>query len=219
MLFENIYKICTEASVMEAILNKVLIPQNGLSQERLSISLTNNFLWFLQKIEQKRTSLNDNIVWCKNSRVFKDLSNSGSFFLFSVPTHFVILSTRIFTYFWKIFLTKNWKCFFVKISPLKNFINIIRDITCNELLTTLVNLCDKGESVYHGYNGPVKKSVLPFPPSYDLVIVTKIRREHFKDRKETDIWTIKCILSCILRESVYLSIQVCSKLHDAIPNG
>ena len=130
-----------------------------------------------------------------------------------------LVSTPIFTYFWKIFLTKNWKCFFVKISPLKNFINIIRDITCNELLTTLVNLCDKGESVCHGYNGPVKKSVLPFPPSYDLVIVTKIRREYFKDRKETDIWTIKCILSCILRESVYLSIQVCSKLHDAIPNG
>ena len=130
-----------------------------------------------------------------------------------------LVSTPIFTYFWKIFLTKNWKCFFVKISPLKNFINIIRDITCNELLTTLVNLCDKGESVCHGYNGPVKKSVLPFPPSYDLVIVTKIRREYFKDRKETDIWTIKCILSCILRESVYLSIQVCSKSHDAIPNG
>ena len=99
MLFENIYKICTEASVMEAILNKVLVPQNGLSQERLSISLPNNFLLFLQKIEQKHTSLNDNIVWCKNSRIFKDLSNSGSFFLFSVPMHFVILSTRIFTYF------------------------------------------------------------------------------------------------------------------------
>ena len=99
MLFENIYKICTEASVMEAILNKVLVPQNGLSQERLSIGLPNNFLLFLQKIEQKHTSLNYNIVWCKNSRIFKDLSNSGSFFLFSVPMHFVILSTRIFTYF------------------------------------------------------------------------------------------------------------------------
>ena len=95
MLFENIYKICTEASVMEAILNKVLIPQNGLSQERLSISLTNNFLWFLQKIEQKRTFLNDNIVWCKNSRVFKDLSNSGSFFLFSVYTHIHVFLKNI----------------------------------------------------------------------------------------------------------------------------
>ena len=205
MLFENIYKICTEA--------------HGLSQERLSISLLNNFLLFLQKIEQKHTFLNDSIVWCKNSRVFKDLSNSGSFFLFSVPTHFVILSSRIFTYFWKIFLTKNWKCFFVKISPLKNFINVIRDVTCNELLTTLVNLCDKRVSICNGCNGPVKNCVLPFPPPYDLVIVTKIRREYCKDRKETDFWTIKCILSCILRESVYLSIQVCSKLHDAIPNG
>ena len=130
-----------------------------------------------------------------------------------------LVSTPIFTYFWKIFLTKNWKCFFVKISPLKNFINVIRDVTCNELLTTLVNLCDKRVSICNGCNGPVKNCVLPFPPPYDLVIVTKIRREYCKDRKETDFWTIKCILSCILRESVYLSIQVCSKLHDAIPNG
>ena len=42
------------------------------------------------------------VAWCKNSRVIKDLSKSGSFYLLSVPEHF-------FTYFWKIFLTKKSK--------------------------------------------------------------------------------------------------------------
>ena len=34
-------------------------------------------------------------------RVIKDLSNSGSFFLFSVPEHFVVLSTGKFHIFLK----------------------------------------------------------------------------------------------------------------------
>ena len=66
-------------------------------------------------------------------RVIKDLSNSGSFFLFSVPEHFVVLSTGKFHIFLKNIRhkkSKNWKGFFVKESPLKNFINAIRDVTC-----------------------------------------------------------------------------------------
>ena len=77
---------------METILSKVLVLQNGLSYERLSISFPNNFLWLLPKIEEKCISLNDNIVWCKNSRFIKDLLNIGSFYLFSVSKDFFILS-------------------------------------------------------------------------------------------------------------------------------
>ena len=72
---------------------KVLVLQNGFSHGHLSISFLNNFLWLLPKIEQKRISLNNNIVRCKNSSVIKYLSNSGSFFLFSVSKHFFILSS------------------------------------------------------------------------------------------------------------------------------
>ena len=66
---------------MEAIFSKVSVLQNGLSHERLPISFSNTILWLLPNIEQKRIPLNDNIVWCKNFRVVKDLSNSDSFFL------------------------------------------------------------------------------------------------------------------------------------------
>ena len=80
--------------------------QNGLSHEHLPVSFPSTFWWLLPKIEQKRIYLNDNIVLCKKSRVVKDLSNSSSFLLFSVPKHFFILSTRKFHEFLKVFLTK-----------------------------------------------------------------------------------------------------------------
>ena len=79
------------------------------------------------------------VAWCKNSRVIKDLSKSGSFYLLSVPAHF----SRIFEKYSSQKNPKNWKSFFVKISFLRNFINDIRDVTCNEVLINLVNLCDK----------------------------------------------------------------------------
>ena len=56
-------------------------------------------------------------------------------------------------------------------------------VTCNEVLNTLVNLCDNRASVCQGCSGPVKKSGLPFPSSYDLDTVTKMRIEYFKDGK------------------------------------
>ena len=86
----------------EAIFRKLLVLQNGLSHEHLCVSFPDTFLWLIPKI-----SLNDNFVWCKNSRVIKDLSNSGSFFLFSVPKLFLILSARKFDVFlWKYSLQK-----------------------------------------------------------------------------------------------------------------
>ena len=99
MFFENFYKICHETSVTETIFRKVLVIQNGHSHEHLRVSFPNTFLWMLPKIEQKRISLNDNIVWCKNSRVVKDLSNSGTFILFNVPKLFLFSLRANFTYF------------------------------------------------------------------------------------------------------------------------
>ena len=59
----------------------------------------------------------------------------------------------------------------------------IRDVTCDEVLITLVNLCDKRVSVCPGCNGPVKNNGLPFPPPYYLV-AAKMHREYFKDGKK-----------------------------------
>ena len=51
-----------------------------------------------QKLSRKHIPLNDNIVWCKYSRVIKDLSKKWSFFLLNTPKflggRFFILSTR-----------------------------------------------------------------------------------------------------------------------------
>ena len=57
------------------------------------ISFLNTFLWLLPNTEQRRTPLNDNIVWCKYSIVIKDLSESGSFFSLNAPKY---LGARLF---------------------------------------------------------------------------------------------------------------------------
>ena len=61
-------------------------------------SLPNTFLWLLSKTHSEHIPLNDNIVWYKYSRVIKDLSKKGSFFLLNTPKYlgarFFILSTR-----------------------------------------------------------------------------------------------------------------------------
>ena len=51
----------------------------------LSISFPNTFLWLFPNIERKGISFNDNIIWCKYSRVIQDLSKSESFFLLNAP--------------------------------------------------------------------------------------------------------------------------------------
>ena len=108
------------------------------------------------------------------------------FYLVSQNTSLLFLRAN-FTNFWKYSSQNNsqyFKGFFVKISHLKNFINTICDVTCNDVLTTLVNICDERVSVRQGCNGPVKSNGLPLPSSYDLVPVTKMHREYFKDVKK-----------------------------------
>ena len=61
----------------------------------------------------------------------------------------------------------------------------------------LVNLCDKRVSFCQGCIGPVKNNGLPFPPLYDIAVVTKMCREYFNDGKKAGVWTIRYILSCI----------------------
>ena len=86
---ETFQKICEEKFVMEIIFRNVI---------RLSISFSSTFLWLLPKIEQKHIPFNDNIVWCKYSRVITDLSKKGNFFLLTAPKYlgarFFIFSTR-----------------------------------------------------------------------------------------------------------------------------
>ena len=70
------------------------------------ISFLNTFLWLLPNIEQRRTPLNDNIVWCKYSIVIKDLSKSGFLFLLNAPKYlgarlFYSLFVQTYTYFLK----------------------------------------------------------------------------------------------------------------------
>ena len=97
MFFKNFKKICTEASM--SIFRNVLDLQNELIDKHLAVSFLNTFSWLLPKIEQKRISSYDKIAWCKNSRLVKYLSNSGSFFyLVSLKTFLLFLRVN-FTYF------------------------------------------------------------------------------------------------------------------------
>ena len=63
------------------------------SGKGFSISFLNTFLWLLPNTEQRRTPLNDNIVWCKYSIVIKDLSKSGFLYLLDAPKY---LGARLF---------------------------------------------------------------------------------------------------------------------------
>ena len=96
---------------MKTIFSKVSVLQNGRSHARLPISFPNTILWLFPNIEQKHVTLNDNIVWCKNSRVVWNLSNSGNFFLLHFPKYlgtilFYYLYAQISHIFWKISFTK-----------------------------------------------------------------------------------------------------------------
>ena len=44
------------------------------------MSFPNTFLWVLPNIEKQRIPLNDNIAWCKYSRVAKDLTKKEKFY-------------------------------------------------------------------------------------------------------------------------------------------
>ena len=76
--------LCRETPVMETIISKVSALQTWLSHRRLPISFSNTFLWLLPNTEKKGIPLDDDIVWCKNSIVLKDLAKIGDFFLLSV---------------------------------------------------------------------------------------------------------------------------------------
>ena len=55
----------------------------------------------------------------------------------SVPKHCFVLSTCNFMHFQKMLLLEKFlklESFFVKISPLRNFVNTICDVTCNKFL-------------------------------------------------------------------------------------
>ena len=75
------------------------------------LSVFRNFLWLLPNIQHKRITLNDSIVWCKYSRVIKDLSKSGNFFLLNAAKYFGARSFYSFygqtlSIFWNVFLSK-----------------------------------------------------------------------------------------------------------------
>ena len=83
--------------------------------------------------------LNDNIARCKPSRVVKDLSNSGSFFLWSFPKYldtilFYSLYMQISRIFWKISFTKKFmdlERLFRKDKPSQNLLKLLASVkTC-----------------------------------------------------------------------------------------
>ena len=59
---------------MEAIISKVSAVQIWLSHRSLPISFSKTFLWLFSNTEEKGIPLDDDIVWCKNSIVLKDLA-------------------------------------------------------------------------------------------------------------------------------------------------
>ena len=97
------------------------------------ISFPNTSLWLLPNIEQKRIPLNDNIVWCKYSRVIKDLSKSGSFFLLNSPKYlgariFYSLYVQTLLIFWNVYFSKKnreTKTFLCKDKSSQNFLKLL----------------------------------------------------------------------------------------------
>ena len=82
------------------IFSKVAVHQNGLNHARLLFSFPSTILWLHPNIEQKHSTLNGIIVWCKNYRVVKNLSNSGSFSLLSFPEY--LNTIRFYSFYAKI---------------------------------------------------------------------------------------------------------------------
>ena len=73
--------------MIETIISKFSALQIWLTHRRLPISFPNTFLWLLPNIEKKGISLDDDIVRCKNSIVFKYLAKSCGFFLLGAPKY------------------------------------------------------------------------------------------------------------------------------------
>ena len=76
-------------------------------------SFPNTFLWLLSNIEQKCTTLADNIVWYKYSRVIKDLSKSESLSL-NPPNYLgarliYCLYAQALRIFWNVFVFEKKK--------------------------------------------------------------------------------------------------------------
>ena len=117
----------------ETIYRKVLVLQNGLSHEHFPVSFPNTSQKLLLKIEQKRLSLNDNIARCKNPRAVKDLSNSGSFFLFSFPNLFYSLYAQI-------------SCIFLKNIPHKKSIKL-ENLLCKDKSSQKFHKCYSGRNL------------------------------------------------------------------------
>ena len=159
-----------------------------------------NVFWKLLENMLFGTKTQESSKICQTMVVFSYLLSLKAFLLYLRAN---------FKYFWKIFLTKdpsNWKCFFVKISPLSNFINAIRDVTCNEILITIVKLCDWKVSVCQGCNGPVKNNWLPFPPPYNLV-AAKMCREYFKDGEKQMSGPSNIYLRCRMYFNIFECVQ------------
>ena len=61
------------------------------------------------------------------------------------------------------------------------FIASIKEIKSNEVVLSLVELCDKHVEVCYGCNGPLRVNGVSLPAPYNLVAICKLRREYFKD--------------------------------------
>ena len=77
-------------------------------------SFPNTFLWLLPNIEQKCTTLTDNIVWFKYSRVIKDLSKSENLSIINPPNYLgarliYSLYAQALRIFWNVFVFEKKK--------------------------------------------------------------------------------------------------------------
>ena len=81
-------------TVMETIYKNVQVIQKWTQVSEPFYQFSKHFVMVVSNTDQKRIPMNDNIAWCKYSRVSKDLLKSESFFLLNAPKYFSILSTR-----------------------------------------------------------------------------------------------------------------------------
>ena len=98
-------------TVMETIFKNVQVIQKRTQVSGPFYQFSKHFVMVVPNTDQKRIPMNDNIAWCKYSRVSKDLLKRGSFFLLNAPKY---LDARLFysfypqtlRIFWNVFLSR-----------------------------------------------------------------------------------------------------------------
>ena len=78
------------------------------------------------------------------------------------------------------------------------FVNTLKDVKDNEVIVTLISMCDKRVSVCNGCSNPLKFNGYQLMAPYDLVLIAKMRREYYNDGQKHYSSPSNCYYHCIV---------------------